>query len=68
MADGKRRVVFKTENNVTREFHKHSKVATRAAPNVSQADKPLKSAIKAPRQAKQEEKKAKKTAKFASAK
>lgn len=52
---GKRRVVFKTENNETREFHKHSKVATRALP-AKQPVKPLKSAIRMPRAAKQAEK------------
>ena len=47
----KRRVVFKTENNVTREFHQHSKVATRALPN-RKAPENLKSAIKKNRETK----------------
>ena len=49
----KRKVIFNTENNVTREFHSHSRVATRALPNDPQLSEPLKSAIKKPREAKQ---------------
>ena len=56
--------MFRTENNVTREFHKHSKVATRADVTSSTVS-PLKSAIKMPRQAKQAEKLKTKQAKFA---
>jgi len=48
----RRRVVFKPENNITREFHKHSKVATRVLPNSSAPQGILKSAIKKPREAK----------------
>ena len=61
----KRRVVFKVENNITREFHKHSKVATRVLPSSSKPTTILKSAIKKPREAKQAEKLNAKVAKFA---
>ena len=50
----KRKVIFNTENNITREFHTHSRVATRALPNdFHNKSEPLKSAIKKPREAKQ---------------
>jgi len=42
----KRRVVFKLNNNVTREFHMHSKVATRSLAESTERAKPLKAAIK----------------------
>ena len=51
----RRKVVFKLENNTSREFHTHSKVATRALPNVKSAST-LKSAIKKPREDKLNEK------------
>lgn len=61
----RRRVIFKPERNETREFHKHSKVATRSL-EVSSAPKSiLKSAIKKPREEKQAKKMTKKVAKFA---
>ena len=62
--DKRRKVVIVTENNITREFHKHSKVATSALPSNRQ-ETPLKSAIKKPRQDKQNEKMRAKVAKFA---
>ena len=61
----KRRLVFNLENNETREFHKHSRVATRALPNDSTQSEPLKSAIKKPREAKQTAKLQKKQFRFA---
>ena len=54
--------MFKTENNVTRLFHQHAKVATRALPNLG--PKALKSAIKAPRETKQKDKLKAKQARF----
>ena len=60
----RRKVVFKLENNVSREFHTHSKVATRALPNPTKVPI-LKSAIKKPREDKQKEKLKAKVAKFA---
>ena len=48
----RRRIVFKLENNVTREFHQHSKVATRVLPSSSAPAGILKSAIKKPREVK----------------
>ena len=48
---------------MTREFHTYSKVATRAMPNAP--SKPLKSAIKAPRETKQADKLKSKQARFA---
>ena len=55
---GKRRVKFEISKNVTREFHKHSKVATRSLPNYTEDDKPaLKPAIKKRREDKLEDKK-----------
>lgn len=52
----RRRVIFKVENNTTREFHKHSKVATKVLPNSAGPTPELKSAIKKTRGDKQTEK------------
>jgi len=62
----RRRVVFKFENNTTREFHAHSKVATKALPHSSEPTPVLKSAIKKSRSDKQTQKLKSKHAKFAS--
>ena len=61
----RRRVVFKMDNNTTREFHTHSKVATKVLPNSSEPTPVLKSAIKKSRTDKQTQKLKSKHAKFA---